>query len=156
MINIAAEQLTMLHSGISSMHTAAVGHRKWFTRHIRILAPAYQDTRTPKQNPHARNQQEAKPAAVCMRAHLPANERAIPHSPLLPQSDTCATDLCLDGRIGDGEVGRESDNSSSPCRMPKSAKTRCEDAVLRRFSLEGCFAYKMFPLVSAIGRDMPH
>jgi hypothetical protein len=84
---------------------------------------------------HARNQQdaqEAKPAAVCMRAHLPANERAIPHSPLLPQSDTCATDLCLDWQTDDDTVGRDRDK---PLQVSKSAKCGVKKMQLAAFCL---------------------
>jgi hypothetical protein len=80
---------------------------------------------------HARNQQdaqEAKPAAVCMRAKH-QSYHALSAS---PPSDTCATDLCLDWQTDDDTVGRDRDK---PLQVSKSAKCGVKKMQLAAFCL---------------------
>jgi hypothetical protein len=101
---------------------------------------------------HARNQQdaqEAKPAAVCMRAKH-QSYHALSAS---PPSDTCATDLCLDWRTDDDTVGRDRDK---PLQVSKSAKCGVKKMQLCGVLLKVCFLHKLFPLVGTIGCDVPH
>jgi hypothetical protein len=119
-----------------------------------MLAPAYQAYETAKAKTHARNQQqdaqEAKPAAIiCMRA----KHQSYPALSASPPSDTCATDLCSDWRIDDDTVGRDRD---MPLLVSKSAECGVKRMQLCGVSLEVWFVHELFPLVSAIGCDMPH